>query len=307
MRVNGFDEFPPQKGVTQRSVDGAYMFDSEPSHILHSTLTNNPMSGIIFSDLCKLLYNKRRSINWWRYKHRIFALLCMSIVNTFLSFIESVYVIYLCCFKGTRDCIFRAIADDQSPVFIIGHPRTGTTLLHNLLSLDTERFTFADTFMVGFPHSFLSFETMGKWLFRGILTERRPMDNMNLHFDLPQEDELGVNILSGFEVSPYTSLIFINEHEHYGTFCRFRPEEVSQVETEKWCYWFKYFISKIKIRDLLVRSESKAISQPRRLLLKSPCHTGRIRLLLKLYPQAKFVFVHRNPLEIFISKWDICT
>jgi hypothetical protein len=40
---------------------------------------------------------------------------------------------------------------------------------------------------------------------------------------------------------------------------------------------------------------------PKRLLLKSPCHTGRIRHLLRLYPNAQFVYVHRHPLEVFLS------
>lgn len=35
------------------------------------------------------------------------------------------------------------------PVFILGQPRTGTTHLHNLLALDTERFAFATTFHAG--------------------------------------------------------------------------------------------------------------------------------------------------------------
>jgi len=41
--------------------------------------------------------------------------------------------------------------------------------------------------------------------------------------------------------------------------------------------------------------------QPRRLLLKSPCHTGRVKLLLELFPDAKFVYIHRDPYEVFLS------
>ena len=37
------------------------------------------------------------------------------------------------------------------------------------------------------------------------------------------------------------------------------------------------------------------------LLLKSPAHTGRIRLLLDLYPEARFVHIHRNPFDIYRS------
>lgn len=46
----------------------------------------------------------------------------------------------------------RAIARqalNPQPVFILGHPRTGTTHLHNLLSRDSDRFAYCDTLMAG--------------------------------------------------------------------------------------------------------------------------------------------------------------
>ena len=39
----------------------------------------------------------------------------------------------------------------------------------------------------------------------------------------------------------------------------------------------------------------------RRLLLKSPVHTSRIKILLQLYPDAQFVFIHRDPYTVFKS------
>ena len=42
-----------------------------------------------------------------------------------------------------------------------------------------------------------------------------PMNNMKLHFDLPQEDELGTSLLSGLSVSPYSSLIFMKDEMEY--------------------------------------------------------------------------------------------
>ena len=37
------------------------------------------------------------------------------------------------------------------------------------------------------------------------------------------------------------------------------------------------------------------------LLLKSPPHTGRIKLLLEMFPQAKFVHIYRDPYRVFQS------
>ena len=37
------------------------------------------------------------------------------------------------------------------------------------------------------------------------------------------------------------------------------------------------------------------------LVLKSPAHTCRIKLILELFPDAKFVHIHRNPYHVFQS------
>ena len=37
---------------------------------------------------------------------------------------------------------------------------------------------------------------------------------------------------------------------------------------------------------------------PRPLLIKSPVHTARLRIWLKLFPNAKFVYIHRHPIEV---------
>ena len=39
----------------------------------------------------------------------------------------------------------------------------------------------------------------------------------------------------------------------------------------------------------------------RRLLLKSPSHTARVRHLLRLFPGAKFIFISRPPRAVFQS------
>ena len=39
----------------------------------------------------------------------------------------------------------------------------------------------------------------------------------------------------------------------------------------------------------------------KRLLLKSPVHTARVRILKRLFPDAQFVYIHRNPYDVFRS------
>ena len=39
----------------------------------------------------------------------------------------------------------------------------------------------------------------------------------------------------------------------------------------------------------------------KRLLLKNPHNTARIKILKDMFPNAKFIFIHRNPLEVYQS------
>lgn len=40
-------------------------------------------------------------------------------------------------------------------------------------------------------------------------------------------------------------------------------------------------------------------SHPKPLLIKSPVHTARIGLLLDMFPRARFVYIHRHPLQVW--------
>ena len=86
--------------------------------------------------------------------------------------------------------IQRAKIDDD-PIFVIGHWRSGTTLLHELLVLDP-RHTFPDTYACFAPNHFL---VSGWWMrpcLQFLLPSRRPMDNMVAGWDRPQEDEFAL-------------------------------------------------------------------------------------------------------------------
>jgi hypothetical protein len=39
----------------------------------------------------------------------------------------------------------------------------------------------------------------------------------------------------------------------------------------------------------------------RPLILKSPPHTARVKLLLKLFPDARFIHIRRNPYKVYVS------
>src|SRR5205085_7692779 len=88
----------------------------------------------------------------------------------------------------------------EAPLFIIGHWRTGTTLLHEFLILD-DRHTYPNTYQCLEPNHFLLTEQLfTRWL-PFLMPSHRPMDNMRAGWDRPQEDEFALCMLG--QPSPY--------------------------------------------------------------------------------------------------------
>ena len=253
---------------------------------------NNPICGITFSRWCSILSGSGHHIEWLYYPRAAFVTL-LSMFNSILCLFE--HFIYW-------DKINEVTLPDN-PVFIIGHPRTGTTLLHNILSEDDRNFFFCSTFCAGFPSSFLFFEGIGKFLFSRVIDRTRPMDTMPLHFDLPQEDECATNILSG-GLSYYMPLWFMKQEKKFRKYLDFDPVDGgSAAEEHKWCEAFSYLLKKLVLRQKFARQRAGGTSHEGipRLLLKSPIHTARIPLLRRMFPNAKFVYIHRHPDEVFCS------
>lgn len=180
----------------------------EPKH--RWEFKNNPLSGICFLAWVEILWRRRHLVEWSAYWQRVLFLTCLSIINSCLGLVELVW--------------YGRAVDRQAihprPLFVLGHPRTGTTLLHQLLALDTETFGNCSTFCAGFPSAFLSVEPL-KWAFAGLIDSHRPMDNVALSLDSPQEDELAVNVLSA-GTSPYMPIVFMTDEPSFRAFFSFK-------------------------------------------------------------------------------------
>ncbi|CAM9517606.1 unnamed protein product, partial [Phaeothamnion confervicola] len=146
-----------------------------------------------------------------------------------------------------------------------------------------------------FPSVFLILSKI-RCIFEAALPPTRPMDNVPLGFDLPQEDEVANMILTG-GLSPFL-LFFYQKKPHvkrlldcldfYRGADGQRPQ--SDAPTNKYYRrWEKCWLHFLRKVSFAGGADEK------RLLLKSPAHTARVRVLLKLFPNAQFIYVHRNP------------
>jgi hypothetical protein len=173
----------------------------------------------------------------------------------------------------------------EAPLFIIGHWRSGTTHLHNLLAQDADRFAFPNTYQVVNPHTFLITEKVNTRRFAKLLPDKRPMDNMALSFEAPQEDEFAPCLMTGY--SPYLGVSFPRRESEYERYLTF--EGVPEEEVEAWKRAMLRFVKKLTLK------------YRRPVLLKSPTHTARIGRLLEIFPGARFLHIHRNPYEVYQS------
>src|SRR5262249_57919454 len=117
------------------------------------------------------------------------------------------------------------------------------------------------------------------------LPRRRPMDNVEWTVASPQEDEFALCVMT--LRSPCMSWVFPRQRERFCKYLSFR--DVAPNEVSEWRRAFDTFLKKLHLRD----------SRP--LILKSPPHTARIPLLLEMFPGAKFVHIHRDPVVVFQS------
>jgi omega-hydroxy-beta-dihydromenaquinone-9 sulfotransferase len=170
------------------------------------------------------------------------------------------------------------------PLFILGHWRSGTTHLHNLMAVD-DHWAYPNSYQTLYPHVFLTNEALNSRLIQPFMPPRRPMDNVEWTLKSPQEDEFA--IANATCISPCIGWVFPQRREFYQRFLTLR--NVSESELALWKSGLMQFLKKLTLK------------YNRPLVLKSPQHTCRIRLLLGLFPDARFVHIHRDPYVVFQS------
>ena len=174
----------------------------------------------------------------------------------------------------------------SSPIFIIGHWRSGTTYLHNLITQDDD-LGYVSSLQTWTPELFLSSESIVRYILKRFLPEIRPMDNVKLSAELPQEEEYALGNVGHycFYHGWYFPKNMKQYFKQYVLFNNLSP----QVERE----WQAAYLRILKKATYKMNGK--------RLILKNPANTARIKTLLKMFPEAKFIHIYRNPYTVFAS------
>ena len=177
----------------------------------------------------------------------------------------------------------------EPPLFILGHYRSGTTLLQKLLICDS-KYGYIKYLDVFFPISaFLCPAITRKWMQLIIRTFKMKnifFNNMVLRLDDPGEEDLymisGSSRYStawGFAFPGAITKCF----ERWTTFD-------DKKNKKKWKRAYNYYLKRITLKN-----------NHKPLILKSPPNIARISCLLEMFPDARFIYIYRNPYRVFYS------
>ncbi|HYD69083.1 sulfotransferase [Azospirillum sp.] len=172
------------------------------------------------------------------------------------------------------------------PVFIVGHWRSGTTHLLNVLSRDP-RFGVPTPLAVGFPLGFLGLSRFWRTRLEDWLPPDRIIDPMPVTPTAPQEDELALALLQPLS---YYHGIFFPRMLHAAFRRGVLFEDCGSDEVARWCRCVTGFLWKLHLQQ-----------GGRRLLVKNPAHTAKVAHLRTLWPDAAFIHIHRDPYAVFDS------
>lgn len=173
----------------------------------------------------------------------------------------------------------------ERPVFILGLPRSGTTILHALLAIDPAH------------RSPLSWEAILPWppprpgtydtdpRIEKVERELRQLDRLSPGFDaahytaatLPQE----CIALTAFE---FVSVMFVIQFTVPGYLAWYQEQPAPYAAHRRWLQY---------LQSGGVRAE--------RWLLKTPAHLAHLEELLEHYPDARIVHTHREPIDVVAS------
>jgi len=177
----------------------------------------------------------------------------------------------------------------KDPVFILGHYRSGTTYLHKLMASDRQ-FGVLTNYDAQFANSNLllgeKMQPLIQWILH-LFRVRNPFfhDTIVVLSEPTEEDDYLMN--KGSAYSAYWGLLF---PKRWNAWLNGSTQMADTVYRQG---WKKEYLNTLKY--ISFKNKGK------QLVLKSPPNTERISILLEMFPQAKFIYLHRNPYHLFYS------
>ena len=187
----------------------------------------------------------------------------------------------------------------ESPVFIVGNPRSGTTLLHRLLASDEERFSTMRMWEVLFAPSIVQRKLIGVMaavdrrigapLGRRLGRVEEGWHESNVMHDVSllaaeEDDYLFLHVWSALTIGLSSGLL--EEARPYVYFDQALPEE-ERIGLMK-------FYRRCLQRHLYAHRHANTAT---RYLAKNPALCPKLGSVLAEFPDANIVYIVRNPLE----------
>lgn len=228
---------------------------------------------MLLGDYLKLLRENRFRIHPAKYPMTILGAGC-STANSILARVQ----------RLTHGRKVEAVELEKPPIFIIGHWRSGTTLMHELMAMD-QRLAFPNNFDAFLPNHFLISRPVLYPIVKMLMPSKRPMDNMKMGVELPQEDDFALCVYGA--PTPYRRIAFPNRpsRDHLDLDLSSASPQTQQHVRRSMEHFLKMLTSQYKSQ----------------LVLKSPPHTGRLKQLAEWFPGAKFIHMSRHPYRLVPS------
>ena len=178
------------------------------------------------------------------------------------------------------------------PIFIVGHWRSGTTFLYNVLSRSPQ-FAYVSPLATGLPWDFLTLGTLARPFLEKALPEGRFIDQVPVNPDSPQEDEIALASMQpvSFYHGLYFPKRFVDNFNAGIFFANCSPQDIAN-----WQWAMIHFCQKVQLQN-----------PKKQLLIKNPVYTARIQKLRTIWPHAKFIHIYRNPYVVFQSTLNFYT
>ena len=166
----------------------------------------------------------------------------------------------------------------DDPIVVIGHWRSGTTYLHQLLACDPAVATARNTLTMA-PQVALLLKPWIAPVLKAWMTRTRPIDAVPWGPDDPQEDELGLARLT-FDTN-MAGMAF--PRNYLANFRRHVLVTTTAYERQ----WLQ-FCRLTWLHDGAGKTHW---------LIKNSVHTARVSLVLRHFPRARFVLLRRTPVD----------